>query len=133
MNLVMALLSQSGSTPTVPLTASLAEQESRRLSFLPMALILMPVQLSALAVPAPRTMRVKAPSAAAAPGTFILAPFAERSERAFILWAQRDRQAKKPLRHPSRLRRPGPGPRFPSAHDLQELAGSRSRQRAERV
>src|SRR6266404_60596 len=75
----MALLSQSGSTAAVPLVASLAEQESRRLSFLPMALIFVPVHLSALAVPAPRVMMARTPSAAAATDAFIFVPFIESS------------------------------------------------------
>src|SRR3989442_12813307 len=75
----MALLLQSGSTAAMPLVASLAEQESRRLSFLPMALIFVPVHLSALAVPAPRVMMARTPSAAAATDAFIFVPFIESS------------------------------------------------------
>src|SRR6266404_2599000 len=101
----MALLSQSGSTPTVPLVASLAEQESRRLSFLPMALIFTPVHLSALAVPASRAMIAKTPITAAATDTFILLPSSSpREERpAFILCARCDRQAERTSPQP-----PGP-------------------------
>src|SRR5882724_9167361 len=95
----MALLLQSGSTPTVPWVASLAEQESRRLSFLPMALIFLPLHFSAaaLAVLGPRAMVARTPTATAAANSFIV-PFIEPSgseRRGFILRARRDRQAEK--------------------------------------
>src|SRR5438128_7860819 len=111
----MALLLQSGSTAAMPLVASLPEQPSRRLSFLPMALIFLPLHLSAaaLAVLAPRARVARTPIAAAAANSFIFVPFIEPSgeRRAFILRARRDRQAEKwPLGLPGASTRPDPGP-----------------------
>src|SRR5438093_5362399 len=77
----MPLLRQSGSTAAMPVVASLAEQESRRLSFLPLALIFVPVHVWARAVLAPRVMVARTPSAAAAANSFIFVPFIEPSGR----------------------------------------------------
>src|SRR5262245_29188833 len=58
-NFTEALVLQSGSTPSF--VASLAEQASSALSFLPIALILEALHLSALAGPAPTAMRTTKP------------------------------------------------------------------------
>src|SRR5207249_103464 len=79
----MALLLQSGSTAAMPLVASLPEQPSRRLSFLPMALIFLPLHLSAaaLAVLALRVRVTRTPIAAAAANSFILSPSSSPRDR----------------------------------------------------
>src|SRR5881296_1005782 len=90
----MAVLLQVGSTAVTPLVASLDEQESRRLSFLPTALIFLLVHLSALAVPAPSATMAKASSASAATGIVCLVIGASTS-RNLILRPRADRQAKR--------------------------------------